>query len=66
MDENHILLGRPWKYDRGFLDDGRRNTYRFEKYGNKFSLQPLDKQVEEEEKVMIFSYVKDIEEELVE
>ena len=26
MDVCHILLGRPWKYDRNERHDGRRNT----------------------------------------
>lgn len=29
MDVGHILLGRPWQYDRGVIHDGRRNTYKF-------------------------------------
>ena len=44
------------------MHDRRMNCYQFEKDGNKFSLQPLDKQVEKEEKVMILSYVKGMEE----
>jgi hypothetical protein len=27
MDVFHVLLGRPWKYDRNFIHDGRNNTY---------------------------------------
>ena len=27
MDVCHILLGRPWKYDRKVVHDGRKNTY---------------------------------------
>ena len=40
------------------MHDGRDNTYPFEKDGNKFKLQPLNKEVEKEGKVMILSYVK--------
>ncbi|KFK41880.1 hypothetical protein AALP_AA2G183700 [Arabis alpina] len=29
MDVSHILLGRPWQYDRSVLHDGRRNTHAF-------------------------------------
>ncbi|XP_012857067.1 PREDICTED: uncharacterized protein LOC105976345 [Erythranthe guttata] len=29
MDVGHLLLGRPWQYDRGAIHDGRRNTYKF-------------------------------------
>ena len=27
----HLLLGRPWKYDRNVVHDGRKNTYTLEK-----------------------------------
>jgi hypothetical protein len=27
MDVCHILSGRPWKFDRKFIHDGRKNTY---------------------------------------
>ncbi|GJX89806.1 gag-pol polyprotein [Tanacetum coccineum] len=29
MDACHILLGRPWKYDRQVMHDGHQNTYFF-------------------------------------
>jgi hypothetical protein len=29
MDACHLLLGRPWQYDRSAHHDGRRNTYSF-------------------------------------
>jgi hypothetical protein len=33
MDVCHLLLGRPWKYDRNVVHDGRKNTYTLEKNG---------------------------------
>jgi len=33
IDVFHILLGRPWKDDRKFVHDGRKNTYSLEKDG---------------------------------
>jgi hypothetical protein len=33
MDICHLLLGRPWKYDKNFFHDGRKNTYTLEKNG---------------------------------
>jgi hypothetical protein len=49
MDVCHILLGRPWKYDRKTIHDGRRNTYSLEKDGHKHVLLPLkDESVKEE------------------
>ena len=29
MDGCHILLGRPWQFDRGMHHDGWKNTYTF-------------------------------------
>ncbi|XP_077252192.1 uncharacterized protein LOC143891581 [Tasmannia lanceolata] len=29
MNTCHVLLGRPWQYDRGVSYDGRKNTYSF-------------------------------------
>jgi hypothetical protein len=31
MDVCHLLLGRPWQYDRNVIHDGRMNTYTLEK-----------------------------------
>ena len=31
MDVCHILLGRPWEFDRKVIHDGRKNTYTLEK-----------------------------------
>jgi len=33
MDVCHLLLGRPWQYDRNIVHDGRKNTYTLEKNG---------------------------------
>jgi hypothetical protein len=33
MDVCHILLGRPWQFDRNVIHDGRKNTYTLEKNG---------------------------------
>ena len=38
MDVCHLLLGRPWKFDRKVIHDGRRNTYTIEKDGVKHTL----------------------------
>ena len=29
MDASHLLLGRPWQYDRGAHHDGKKNAYSF-------------------------------------
>lgn len=42
MDACHILLGRPWLYDRRVKHDGFRNTYSFKKDGLQITLAPLN------------------------
>ena len=49
MDVFHILLGRPWQFDRNFIHDGRKNTYTLEKNGRTHMLLPIEeKRVKEE------------------
>ena len=49
MDVCHLLLGRPWKYDRNVIHDGRNNTYTLEKNGRTHMLLPIEyKKVKEE------------------
>lgn len=38
MDACHLLLGRPWQYDRRTIHDGYKNTYTFIKDGFKVVL----------------------------
>jgi hypothetical protein len=46
MDVCHLLLYRPWKYDRNVIHDGRMNTYTLEKNGRTHMLLPIkDKEV---------------------
>ena len=40
MDTYHILLGRPWQYDRNVVHDGKRNTYSFMFNNTKIVLLP--------------------------
>ncbi|XP_071704974.1 uncharacterized protein [Rutidosis leptorrhynchoides] len=42
MDACHLLLGRPWQYDRKTKHDGFRNTYSFVKDEFNITLVPLD------------------------
>jgi len=44
MDVCHILLGRPWQYDRGAIHDRKRNTYKFGKDGVNHTLLPLQEE----------------------
>jgi hypothetical protein len=49
MDVCHVLLGRPWQYDRNVVHDGRMNTYTLEKDGKTHTLLPgKDKEVKPE------------------
>jgi hypothetical protein len=49
MDVCHVLLGRPWKYDRNVVHDGRMNTYTLENDGMTHKLLPIkDKEVKPE------------------
>jgi hypothetical protein len=49
MDVCHLLLGRPWQYDRNVIHDERMNTYTLEKNGRTHMLLPIkDKEVKTE------------------
>jgi hypothetical protein len=49
MDVCHFFLGRPWKYDRNVVHDGRKNTYTLEKNGRTHMLLSIEeKKVKEE------------------
>nr|GMC82456.1 putative retrotransposon polyprotein [Ipomoea batatas] len=41
MHACHILLGRPWQYDRDTLHHGKTNKYTIHKGGKKYTLTPL-------------------------
>jgi hypothetical protein len=44
MDVFHLLLGRPWQYDRNVIHDGRKNTYTLEKNGRTHMLLSIKDQ----------------------
>jgi hypothetical protein len=41
MHASHILLGKPWQYDRRVTHDWFKNIYSFVKEGKKIKLAPL-------------------------
>ena len=41
MDACHLLLGRPWQYDRHATHEGRSNTYSFWKAGRRHVLRSM-------------------------
>ena len=49
MDVCHVLLGRPWQFDRKVVYDGRDNTFTFEKDGRRNTLHPLKEDKPEEQ-----------------
>ena len=50
MEEPHILLGRPWQYDRQVLHDGLTNHISFNFQGHKIILKLLSpKEVHEDQ-----------------
>ncbi|GMP39668.1 hypothetical protein CsSME_00010407 [Camellia sinensis var. sinensis] len=49
MDACHILLGRPWKYDRQSLHDGKLNTYTIVKNDIRFTLLSMKEKVTSED-----------------
>jgi hypothetical protein len=51
MDVCHILLGRPWQFDRNVIHDGRKNTYTLEKNGMTHMLLPIEEKKEKEEAI---------------
>jgi len=40
MDACHVLLGRPWQYDRQAIHESRQNTYTFVKSGRRHIFWP--------------------------
>jgi len=42
MDVSHLILGRPWQFDRYAVHDGRKHTYTVMKNGHKFVLNPVN------------------------
>jgi len=49
MEATHILLGRPWQYDKQVLHDGHTNKMSFNFQGHKVILKPINpKEVHED------------------
>jgi len=41
MDACHLLLGRPWQYDKDVIHNGKSNTYCFKLKGRNYTLTLL-------------------------
>jgi hypothetical protein len=58
MDVCHLLLGRPWQYDRNVIHDRRMNTYTLEKNGRThmlLSIKDKDVKLEVSNTVLLMS-----------
>jgi len=49
MDVCHLLLGRPWQYDRNVMYNGKENTFVLKKEGKRHTLVPLKEEKTEEQ-----------------
>jgi hypothetical protein len=59
MDVCHILLGRPWKFDKNVIHDGRKNTYTLDKNGRTHMLLLIEeKKVREEANISILLMIR--------
>ena len=58
MHAGHILLGRPWKYDRKVMHYGFRNRYSFVKDGKSVTLVPLSPKQVYEDQMKLLSEVE--------
>ncbi|KAL4360763.1 hypothetical protein GQ457_04G020130 [Hibiscus cannabinus] len=53
MGACHLLLGRPWQFDKGTLHDGVTNRYSFMHAGQKITLAPLTPSQVQEDQVRL-------------
>jgi len=51
MEATHILLGRPWQYDRQVLQDDHTNKISFNFQGHKVILKPLSAKEANEDQI---------------
>ncbi|GKC57073.1 reverse transcriptase domain-containing protein [Tanacetum coccineum] len=61
MDAAHILLGRPWQFDRKTKHDRFQNTYSFKKDGVNITLVPFDSRQTQAEGSNLFMKKTDFE-----
>ncbi|KAL4353558.1 hypothetical protein GQ457_06G011290 [Hibiscus cannabinus] len=60
MGACHLLLGRPWQFDRGMLHDGVTNRYSFTLAGQKITLAPLTPSQVQEDQVRLRNNVEEV------
>ena len=54
MDTCHLLLGRPWQYEKGVIYDEKENTISFMKDGRTFKIQSLTEEEKTQSKIPSF------------
>jgi len=53
MHATHLLLGRPWQFDRKTKHDGFKNMYSLEKDGKIYTLAPLTSKQAYEDQIQL-------------
>ena len=53
MDSSHLLLGRPWQYDKKAIHDGFTNRHSFTHREKKIVLAPLSPQEVHQDQVQL-------------
>ena len=58
-EATHILLGRPWQFDRKTFHDGHANKFSFNFQGKKITLLPLSPREVNEEQIQMLNKRKE-------
>ena len=59
MEETHILLGRPWQFDKKDFHDGHPNKFSFNFQGKKITLLPLSPREVNEDQIQMLKKRKE-------
>ncbi|XP_021722706.1 uncharacterized protein LOC110690181 [Chenopodium quinoa] len=59
MDACHVLLGRPWQFDRDVMHDGRKNTFSFMMDKKNIVLYPLSPTIKHKESLGTGNTIKE-------
>jgi len=59
MEATHILLGRPWQFDKKAFHDGHSNKFSFNFQGKKITLLPLSPREVNEDQIQMLKKRKE-------
>ena len=59
MEVTHILLGRPWQFDRKVFHDGHANKFSVSFQGKKITLLPLSPREVNEDEIQMLKKIKE-------